>query len=138
MLSPRWPILGVALDRAAASRGQSVFAGNAQCARCDVPTSNASGTLALTLSFTGVGPALVGGWLGGELVGRRGLSKAAVYRGEQGALHECSAVCPHLGCIVDWNDAEKTWDCPCHGSRFDQVGRILNRPANRDLGRVDG
>jgi glycine/D-amino acid oxidase-like deaminating enzyme/nitrite reductase/ring-hydroxylating ferredoxin subunit len=76
-------------------------------------------------------------WGTGAVV-RRGLSKVAVYRDEQGALHECSAVCPHLGCIVDWNDAEKTWDCPCHGSRFDQLGRALNGPANRDLGRVDG
>jgi glycine/D-amino acid oxidase-like deaminating enzyme/nitrite reductase/ring-hydroxylating ferredoxin subunit len=69
---------------------------------------------------------------------RRGLSKVAVYRDEQGALHECAAACPHLGCIVNWNDAEETWDCPCHGSRFDRLGRVLNGPANRDLGRVDG
>ncbi len=68
---------------------------------------------------------------------RRGLSKVAAYRDEQGALHECSAVCPHLGCIVDWNDAEKTWDCPCHGSRFDRFGTVLNGPANSDLSRVE-
>ncbi len=66
---------------------------------------------------------------------RRGLSKVAGYRDEQGVLHECSAVCPHLGCIVDWNDAEKTWDCPCHGSRFDRFGTVLNGPANSDLSR---
>jgi glycine/D-amino acid oxidase-like deaminating enzyme/nitrite reductase/ring-hydroxylating ferredoxin subunit len=64
---------------------------------------------------------------------RRGLSKLAVYRDGGGNLHEWSAVCPHLGCIVSWNDAEKTWDCPCHGSRFDCLGRVINGPANRDL-----
>src|SRR5205823_4823096 len=57
----------------------------------------------------------------GALV-RRGLKKIAVYRGENGMLHEHSATCPHLGCIVDWNDLEKSWDCPCHGSRFDAYG----------------
>jgi Rieske Fe-S protein len=50
--------------------------------------------------------------------------------------HTRSAVCPHLGCIVDWNHAERTWDCPCHGSRFDGHGRVINGPANRDLGEV--
>jgi Rieske Fe-S protein len=69
---------------------------------------------------------------------RRGLTKVAAYRDEQGALHECSAVCPHLGCIVAWNDAEKTWDCPCHGSRFDRLGKVMSGPANRDLVRIDG
>lgn len=67
---------------------------------------------------------------------RSGFTKLAVYRDPQGELHECSAVCPHLGCIVDWNDAEKTWDCPCHGSRFDRLGQVLNGPANRDLAQV--
>lgn len=74
---------------------------------------------------------------GGGAVVRRGLTKVAVYRDEQGVLHERSAVCPHLGCIVGWNDAEKTWDCPCHGSRFDQQGRVLNGPANNGLSRLD-
>ncbi|MCA1793688.1 MAG: Rieske 2Fe-2S domain-containing protein [Desulfobacteraceae bacterium] len=48
-------------------------------------------------------------------------------------MHEHSAVCPHLGGIVDWNNSEKTWDCPCHGSRFDCHGRVITGPANRDL-----
>jgi glycine/D-amino acid oxidase-like deaminating enzyme/nitrite reductase/ring-hydroxylating ferredoxin subunit len=64
---------------------------------------------------------------------RRGLLKMAVYRDEQGACHERSAVCTHLGGIVHWNDAEKTWDCPCHGSRFDRFGGVLSGPANHDL-----
>lgn len=67
---------------------------------------------------------------------RRGLTKVAVYRDEKGTLHECSAVCTHLGCIVDWNTAEQTWDCPCHGSRFDTRGTVINGPANKDLTRV--
>jgi len=68
---------------------------------------------------------------------RRGLSLIAVYRDAQGVVHECTAVCPHLGCIVAWNDAEKTWDCPCHGSRFDRLGQVLNGPANVNLAAVD-
>lgn len=64
---------------------------------------------------------------------RSGLTKLAVYRDEQGTLHKCSAVCPHLNCIVAWNHTEKTWDCPCHGSRFDKFGTVINGPANKDL-----
>jgi len=64
---------------------------------------------------------------------RRGLEKIAVYRDASGALHERSAACPHLGCIVQWNPGETTWDCPCHGSRFDAYGKVINGPANRDL-----
>jgi glycine/D-amino acid oxidase-like deaminating enzyme/nitrite reductase/ring-hydroxylating ferredoxin subunit len=64
---------------------------------------------------------------------RRGLSKVAVYRDEKGTAHELSAVCPHLGCIVHWNAAETTWDCPCHGSRFDKLGKVINGPSNADL-----
>jgi glycine/D-amino acid oxidase-like deaminating enzyme/nitrite reductase/ring-hydroxylating ferredoxin subunit len=64
---------------------------------------------------------------------RRGALKVAVYRDQTGALHERSAVCTHLGCIVQWNPAEKTWDCPCHGSRFDKFGSVMNGPANVDL-----
>lgn len=64
---------------------------------------------------------------------RDGIKKLAVYRDIEGRLHTCSAVCPHLGCIVDWNSVENTWDCPCHGSRFDALGKVLNGPANRGL-----
>lgn len=71
---------------------------------------------------------------GSGAVVRRGLHKVAVYREPGGRLHEHSATCPHLGCVVHWNGGEKTWDCPCHGSRFDALGRVLSGPANRDLG----
>ena len=64
---------------------------------------------------------------------RRGLEKLAVYKDPSGALHERLAACPHLGCIVQWNPGEKTWDCPCHGSRFDAYGCVINGPANRNL-----
>lgn len=67
---------------------------------------------------------------------RRGLRKIAVYKDSNGKLTECSAVCTHLYCIVDWNDTEKTWDCPCHGSRFDAYGRVVNGPALADLERL--
>jgi glycine/D-amino acid oxidase-like deaminating enzyme/nitrite reductase/ring-hydroxylating ferredoxin subunit len=64
---------------------------------------------------------------------REGAMKVAVFRDEAGALHRHSAVCPHLGCIVGWNAAASTWDCPCHGSRFDRGGTVINGPANTDL-----
>ena len=60
---------------------------------------------------------------------RRGMKKVAVYRTEQGHLIEKSAVCTHLKCIVEWNGTEKSWDCPCHGSRFAPTGEVLNGPA---------
>jgi glycine/D-amino acid oxidase-like deaminating enzyme/nitrite reductase/ring-hydroxylating ferredoxin subunit len=64
---------------------------------------------------------------------RRGAKKIAVYRDESGTLHEMTAVCPHLKCIVHWNRTETTWDCPCHGSRFDALGKVLNGPSVADL-----
>jgi glycine/D-amino acid oxidase-like deaminating enzyme/nitrite reductase/ring-hydroxylating ferredoxin subunit len=64
---------------------------------------------------------------------RHGTKKVAVYCDETGQHHACSAVCPHLGCVVSWNGVEKTWDCPCHGSRFDPYGKVVNGPANEDL-----
>ena len=69
---------------------------------------------------------------GGAVV-REGLLKVAVFRDESGELHRRSAVCPHLGCIVAWNPAASTWDCPCHGSRFDKLGTVINGPAATDL-----
>jgi glycine/D-amino acid oxidase-like deaminating enzyme/nitrite reductase/ring-hydroxylating ferredoxin subunit len=64
---------------------------------------------------------------------RRGLAKIAAFRDADGTLHELSAACPHLGCIVSFDAVEKTWNCPCHGSRFDCHGRVIVGPANRDL-----
>lgn len=64
---------------------------------------------------------------------KKGLKKVAVYKEENGTVHTCSALCPHLGCIVAWNGSEKTWDCPCHGSRFSATGKVLNGPATEDL-----
>lgn len=64
---------------------------------------------------------------------RRGLRKIAVYRDGNGDLFASSATCPHMGCVVQWNNAEKTWDCPCHGSRFTAHGALLHGPADRRL-----
>jgi Rieske Fe-S protein len=68
---------------------------------------------------------------------RRGLTKVACYRDESGALHERSAICPHLGCVVQFNSTEKTWDCPCHGSRYQTDGHVVNGPANSGLAEVE-
>jgi len=64
----------------------------------------------------------------GEVLSLRG-QRLAVYRNANGELSALSPVCTHLGCLVHWNTTEKSWDCPCHGSRFDPHGRILNGPA---------
>ena len=61
--------------------------------------------------------------------------QVAVYRDLRGDLHFLSPRCTHLGCIVAWNDAEKTWDCPCHGGRFHPTGKVLYGPPVEDLGR---
>jgi glycine/D-amino acid oxidase-like deaminating enzyme/nitrite reductase/ring-hydroxylating ferredoxin subunit len=68
---------------------------------------------------------------------RRGARKIAAYRGHAGDLHECSAVCVHLGGLVSWNPLEKTWDCPCHGARYDRLGTVVNGPANGNLADVE-
>src|SRR5690606_27770464 len=54
---------------------------------------------------------------------------AAAYRDDDGALHVFDARCTHMGCRVRWNAAERSWDCHCHGSRFDATGEVLNGPA---------
>ncbi len=64
---------------------------------------------------------------------RKGLKKLAVYRTEEGELCVHNAICPHLGCIVKWNADEKSFDCPCHGSRFSVRGKVLSGPAISDL-----
>lgn len=67
----------------------------------------------------------------------RGLHKVAVYKDPKGEVHERSAVCRHLGCIVNWNTLENTWDCPCHGSRYDALGKVIQGPANSDLAELE-
>jgi Rieske Fe-S protein len=70
---------------------------------------------------------------GSGAVMREGLTKVAIYRDTKGDYHRYTAACPHMGCIVHWNGAENTWDCPCHGSRFDRFGKLINGPANVPL-----
>lgn len=59
--------------------------------------------------------------------------KVAAYRDEAGNIHALNPVCTHAGCIVSWNGEEKSWDCPCHGARYDIRGKILTGPATKDL-----
>lgn len=59
--------------------------------------------------------------------------RVAACRDEKGKLHQLCAVCPHLGCIVAWNNSEGNWDCPCHGSRFEADGKLIAGPAEEDL-----
>ena len=68
---------------------------------------------------------------------REGTSKIAAYRDEDGKLHRRSAVCTHMGCIVRFNSSEKTWDCPCHGSRFGVDGHVINSPAISPLAPIE-
>ncbi len=71
---------------------------------------------------------------GEAAVVRHHLGKIAAWRDHGGALHLHSAICPHLGCVVHWNPVEHSWDCPCHGSRFDaRDGSVLNGPAAHGL-----
>ncbi len=59
--------------------------------------------------------------------------KLAVYKWPDGELTALSPKCRHMGCTVDWNGADATWDCPCHGSRYDKDGRVIHGPAGDDL-----
>jgi Rieske Fe-S protein len=82
----------------------------------------------------GADPAAMDLKVGDGAVFHRGLKRIAVCKDQNGVVHEFSAFCPHLGCIVMWNHAEETWDCPCHGSRFaGKDGHVLNGPANVGL-----
>jgi Rieske Fe-S protein len=67
---------------------------------------------------------------------RAGLGKKGVYRDESGVLHAVSLRCTHLGCLLRFNSAERSWDCPCHGSRFDVDGQVLEGPATEPLERA--
>jgi Rieske Fe-S protein len=62
--------------------------------------------------------------------------KVAAFKTESGELLTLSPKCTHLGCTVGWNSGEKTWDCPCHGSRYASDGKVIRGPAQRDLDRV--
>ena len=79
------------------------------------------------------GPIALAGVMGGAATE---VGKIAAWRDDSGTLHECSAVCTHMKCIVDWNTAEKSWDCPCHGSRFAPTGEVIAGPATVDLPRA--
>lgn len=70
---------------------------------------------------------------GAGAIVRKGARLLAVYRDEVGVCHARSAACTHLGGVVSWNALEKTWDCPCHGTRYSALGRVLNGPAKHDL-----
>ena len=59
--------------------------------------------------------------------------KAGVYRSEENRVFQVDIVCPHLGCELVWNPDERTWDCPCHGSRFDYEGNLLEGPAQEGI-----
>ena len=64
-------------------------------------------------------------------------TKAAVYRDDEGTIHAVSPTCTHMGCVVAWNPAERSWDCPCHGSRFGVDGNVLTGPAATALETVE-
>ncbi len=63
--------------------------------------------------------------------------KMGLYKDEAGGLHAVNTICPHLKCHVAWNDAEKSWDCPCHGARYDIDGTLITGPAAHDLKKID-
>lgn len=59
--------------------------------------------------------------------------QVAIYKDDSGAITALRPVCTHAGCIVHFNDAEQSWDCPCHGGRFDVTGKVLTGPPTQDL-----
>ncbi|MFN7985316.1 MAG: FAD-dependent oxidoreductase, partial [Vicinamibacterales bacterium] len=71
----------------------------------------------------------------GAVIERDG-QKVAAFRNADGTVVMCSATCTHMGCTVEWNAAERTWDCPCHGSRFQPGGEVISGPAESPLPRV--
>ncbi|MDB5670200.1 MAG: FAD-dependent oxidoreductase [Alphaproteobacteria bacterium] len=89
---------------------------------------------------------MVGGWLSRKPKsyddlepGEAGIlsidgDKVAAFRDESGTVHAVSAVCTHMGCLVGWNETDRSWDCPCHGSRFELSGEVIHGPATLPLG----
>jgi len=71
----------------------------------------------------------------GKVIEYKG-QQVAAYRDESGTVALRSAICTHMGCLVDWNDAERTWDCPCHGSRFEPDGSVIAGPSEQPLGEI--
>ena len=63
--------------------------------------------------------------------------QVAVYKSKTGEVTKLSPLCTHLKCVVAWNPDGKTWDCPCHGSRFEKTGKVLNGPASKPLKRIE-
>ncbi|MGQ3478716.1 FAD-dependent oxidoreductase [Paenibacillus sp. TY11] len=63
--------------------------------------------------------------------------RTGAYRDTQGTMHLVDTTCTHMGCEVDWNEAERTWDCPCHGSRYSYEGKVIEGPAKKSLGKVE-
>jgi len=69
---------------------------------------------------------------GAGVINHKG-DQLAVIRNPDGSLQALSAICTHMGCVVGWNETDRTWDCPCHGSRFDEHGNVLTGPARSPL-----
>jgi len=63
--------------------------------------------------------------------------KMGIYKDKDGNIYAVEPYCKHLGCELSWNNLEKTWDCPCHGSRYDHTGKLITEPASKDLDRID-
>src|SRR5690606_11441745 len=68
---------------------------------------------------------------------RSGVGRYAAFKNEAGEISVFSAVCPHMKCVVHWNNAQKSFDCPCHGSRFNTAGEVIEGPALQGLSRVE-
>jgi glycine/D-amino acid oxidase-like deaminating enzyme/nitrite reductase/ring-hydroxylating ferredoxin subunit len=75
--------------------------------------------------------------IGDGAIMRKGGKRVAVFKDETSKIHAFTAICPHMKCILHWNGEEKTFDCPCHGSRFSCYGKVINGPANSDLDEVE-
>lgn len=64
-------------------------------------------------------------------------NKVGAYKDENGVLHLVDTTCRHMGCEVHWNNAERSWDCPCHGSRYDIDGNVIEGPALKALKKIN-